>query len=301
MLKNLEKQRQKIGCLVENRVSFNADDVVLSVYDTYADAKRVALTSSEVLFCGMLSGKKIMHVEQCDYHQPFLPNQSFVLAPAQQVYIDFPGASLATPTTCLAIEISRDKISAVAQQLNAKAAQRAPALQYHHALVHTEHNQQTQHLLARMLHLCSENGDERSYLIDLALNELIARLLQQQSRDWILSQVKATPDQCGLYAALAYLQQHLCDVVEIDALCKIACMSRSKFYAAFKAELHCTPEQWRQQKRLALAKQRLQNGESVTKVAFDLGFSHPSQFSRCFKQAFARSPKAYQTECQATH
>ncbi|WP_354384661.1 hypothetical protein [Pseudoalteromonas phenolica] len=44
-----------------------------------------------------------MHVDTCDYHHDFLPNESFVLVPEQTVHIDFPDASKTTPTTCLAI------------------------------------------------------------------------------------------------------------------------------------------------------------------------------------------------------
>ncbi len=106
----LTRKRQRIQALVENKVSFAAEQAELSIYDTYQSAQQVALHSSELLFCGMISGKKIMHVADSQYHSAFLPEQSFVLAPGQQVLIDFPDASFHQPTACLAIEISRDKI-----------------------------------------------------------------------------------------------------------------------------------------------------------------------------------------------
>lgn len=296
MLENLNKHRRKVATLVENRVSFNADDVVLSVYDTYANAKHVALASSEVLFCGMLTGKKIMHVESSNYHQPFLPHESFVLAPGQQVFIDFPEAKANNPTTCLAIEISKDKINRVAEELNLRRNKLLPEIAYQQDLVHTEHNVQTQHLLARMLHLFSENEQERRFFIDLALNELIARLLQQQSRDWLLHCVNHNPEKCGLSAAIHYLENHLSDPLDIDRLCKLSGMSRSKFFSLFKEAMHTTPEQWRQQKKISLAKQMLERGVSVTEVAFSLGFNHPSQFTRSFKNALSISPKMYQSQ-----
>jgi len=74
----LIKQRQQIDVLIENKLTFAADSAHLSIYDTYQDAQKVALHSSELLFCGMISGKKIMHVGECDYHKEFLPQQSFV-------------------------------------------------------------------------------------------------------------------------------------------------------------------------------------------------------------------------------
>ena len=117
---NLDKKRQQLDVLIENKVTFSADSSELSIYDTYESAQKVALHSNELLFCAMLTGKKIMHVESSQYHKAFLPHESFVVAPQNKVLIDFPQASLNRPTTCLAIEISRDKINDVSKALNMK-------------------------------------------------------------------------------------------------------------------------------------------------------------------------------------
>ncbi|XQF91436.1 AraC family transcriptional regulator (plasmid) [Pseudoalteromonas espejiana] len=90
----------------------------MSIYDTYQSAQRWHCIQTNYYFCAMLSGKKVMHVESSQYHKAFLPHESFVLAPEQGVLIDFPQASMHAPTTCLAIEISKDKINTVADALN---------------------------------------------------------------------------------------------------------------------------------------------------------------------------------------
>ncbi|KZN31823.1 hypothetical protein N474_22775 [Pseudoalteromonas luteoviolacea CPMOR-2] len=296
MLEQLNKQRQKVSSLVENRVHFGAKGVELSIYDTYENAEHIRLCSSEVLFCGMLTGKKVMHVNSCDYHQPFLPNESFVLAPKQAVYIDFPTACLDRPTTCLAIEISRDKISSVADMLNCAQSTQAPHYEYHSELVHNEHNAQTQQLLNRLIHLFSENDPQRAFYIDLALNELVARLLQQQSRDFLFQQINQGYINTGIHAAISQMQQDLTQQLDIEQLSKIACMSRSKFFEQFRVTMGTTPQQWLHGQRLMSARKQLQQGENVTSVAFSLGFNHPSQLSRSFKKAFNQTPKQYQTQ-----
>ena len=159
LTEKLTKKRQAVDVLIENKITFASDNAELSIYDTYQDAQKVALHSSELLFCGMISGKKVMHVADSNYHEEFLPQQSFVLAPEQGVLIDFPEASMKQPTTCLAIEISRDKISQVADALNMQ--QQISSDDFFHyipKLVHTQHNQQTQQLLERMIGLFSENS-----------------------------------------------------------------------------------------------------------------------------------------------
>ena len=156
----LNKKRQQLDVLIENKVTFAADNSELSIYDTYQRAQKVALHSKELLFCAMLSGKKVMHVESSQYHKAFLPHESFVLAPEQGVLIDFPQASMHAPTTCLAIEISKDKINAVANALNMQQsfAHDGGLFEYVPQLVHSQHNSQTQQLLERMVHLFNDKS-----------------------------------------------------------------------------------------------------------------------------------------------
>ncbi|WP_213608385.1 AraC family transcriptional regulator [Pseudoalteromonas sp.] len=291
----LNKKRQQLDVLIENKVSFAADNSELSIYDTYKSAQKVALHSNELLFCAMLSGKKVMHVESSQYHKAFLPHESFVLAPKQGVLIDFPNASISAPTTCLAIEISTDKITNVANALNMQQNFANDALfEYAPNLVHTQHNTQTQQLLERMVHLFSEQGAERHYLIDLALNELITRLLQQQSRDLLLANCNTLRLKSNVSDALHYIEEHVNDPLDIDALCKITCMSRSKFYQQFKLAFGTSPALWQQQLRLKKARTLLLQGHPISKVCFDLGFNNTSHFSRLFKQTFGITPK----QCQ---
>jgi len=288
----LAKKRQRINALVENKVSFAGEQAELSIYDTYQSAQQVALHSSELLFCGMISGKKIMHVADSQYHSAFLPEQSFVLAPGQKVLIDFPEASLYQPTTCLAIEISSDKIRQVANALNLQQQiSKDDYFQYVPRLVHSQHNVQTQQLLQRMIGLFSENETHRDYLIELSLNELITRLLQHQSRDLMLSSCKQQRCTTPFSQVLLYIEQHLSDSLDIDSLCKMACMSRSKFYQQFKLAFGVTPALWQQQRRLQKAYELVQQGEAVSRVCYQLGFNNPSHFSRIFKQSFGAAPK----------
>ncbi|WP_405597473.1 MULTISPECIES: helix-turn-helix domain-containing protein [unclassified Pseudoalteromonas] len=288
----LNKKRQQLDVLIENKVSFAADSSELSIYDTYQSAQKVALHSNELLFCAMLSGKKVMHVESSQYHKAFLPHESFVLAPEQGVLIDFPQASMSTPTTCLAIEISKDKITSVANALNMQQNFALDDLfEYVPQLVHTQHNIQTQQLLERMVHLFNEQGAQRHYLIDLSLNELITRLLQQQSRELLLASCDKPRLKTTVSDALLYIEEHLSETLDINTLCKIACMSRSKFYQQFKLAFGTSPALWQQQLRLKKARTQLLQGHAISKVCFDVGFNSASHFSRLFKQTFGIAPK----------
>jgi len=47
--------------LVENRTVFASHGAELSIYDTFASAEKVRLDAEEILYCGMISGKKVLH------------------------------------------------------------------------------------------------------------------------------------------------------------------------------------------------------------------------------------------------
>lgn len=284
--------------LVENKVSFDGPHSQLSIYDTYQDVERIKLKSDQPLFCAMLSGRKIMHYEKSNYHSDFLPHESFVMAPNQGVEIDFPEASLQHPTSCLAIEISNERIKATAENLNLEsplAVEYGP-WQYHENLLHCHHNEQTQQLLKRMTQIYTENHQDRNYMIDLAVSELTVRLLRQQGREVILSFCAEQKDHSGLTSVVNFINEHLHEPLDNDTLCRIACMCRTKFFQEFKQHLGCSPLAFQQQQRLKKAAKMIAQGLQITRVCFELGFANSSHFSRTFKRFYGVTPRLYQAK-----
>ncbi|WP_448548526.1 helix-turn-helix domain-containing protein [Thalassotalea fusca] len=281
--------------LVENKVSFAAENTELSIYDTYQTVERVGLSSDQLMFCGMLTGTKVMHANAVDIHQTFLPHESFVMAPNQTVEIDFPDAALDQPTTCLAIEISPERISKVANQLSIES----PLLSDYRdwslrtSYMHTHHSAETQALLNRMVHIFTENHDDREFLIDLAVTELSARLLRHQTRDFIVSYCQHDPEKNSINAVCHHILDNLAMPMNTDDLAKIACMSRTKFFTTFKAHMGCTPTAFQLQQRLKSAAKQIVAGHQITQVCFALGFVSPSHFSRSFKAYYGMTPNDY--------
>tara|TARA_Y100000296_G_scaffold33152_1_gene38380 strand:+ start:171 stop:920 length:750 start_codon:yes stop_codon:yes gene_type:complete len=244
-----ERHRREVAPtqLIENRTVYASQLAELSVYDTYEAAERVRLDAGELLYCGMMSGRKIMHGSD-GFSTEFLPHESFVVAPGKHVEIDFPEASLHTPTTCMTLEIPRETLRKVCDQLNTVS--------------------------------------ERP-------KELVARMLRQQGRDFLLRCVQQNPTQSGLTNAVASIEENLAQPVNIDHLAKIACMSRSKLFQQFKNSLGCSPAQYQQQRRLEQACKLIRSGQSITSTCYELGFSNPSHFSRRFHQQYGMTPREF--------
>ncbi len=294
----LQKTRLAPQVLVENKISFADTQSELSIYDTFESASRVNLASDQLLFCGMVSGKKVMHADKDNFECEFYPHESFVMAPDNPVEIDFPEASINKPTTCLAIEITHDRVNSVVRGLNSQFSLTEYQREWHYdkELVHVHHNAQTQELLNRMVHIYTENHQDRSYMIDLAVTELIVRLLRHQTREFIISHSHQQPDFSGLNAVIAHVKDNLEHDINIEDLCKLACMSRTKFFNEFKHKLGCTPKDFLYQLRLKHAADLLSTGRSITDICFATGYANVSHFSRRFKAFYGVSPSQYKAQ-----
>ena len=287
---------QRLKELVENRVCRAGPHSELSIYDTYAPAREVSLSSGELLYCGMISGRKILH-GRSEFEAEFLPRESFVMAPGETVAIDFPDASMQTPTSCLTIEISRQRVARICDSLNQHSPLDADFGDWRFRpenLIHTPHSLATQSLLERLVETFFENATDRDLLIDLGVSELVVRMLRYQTRAFLLSYCQTTPDANGLTMAIQHLRENLGKPFDIDQLCRLACMSRTRFFNAFKKHVGCSPAEFHQQLRMQEACSRLRGGESVTAVCYALGYQNLSHFSRRFHQFFGVSPRRYQ-------
>ncbi len=284
--------------LVEHKISFAAENAELSIYDTYQYAEGVGLQSDQLMFCGMVSGKKIMHTPSESTSQPFLPHESFVLAPNKQVNIDFPDAQINEPTRCLAIEIAPTRIKAVEDQLNQSAPlqKELGEWSYRQDYLHTHHTTHTQQLLNRIVDIFTENHPDRGLMIDLAITELSARLLRHQTREFIVGYCDIDPQKNALVAVTHQILTQLSEPLDIDALARQACMCRTKFFEVFKQHFGCTPIVFQQQERLKKAAKLLTQGKQVTETCFDVGFANASHFSAAFKRFYGVTPTQFKSK-----
>lgn len=293
----LDKRRQTRHLLIENKVSFGGPDTELSIYDTYQRVNGVGLDADQLLFCGMVSGKKIMH-DQASHTELFLPHESYVMPPGESVDIDFPEADEQRPTTCLTIEISRERVTSIAERLQQQVTLDVPRhhWDYQPRILHKHHTRDTQHLLERLVRLYTQNSPERDIMVDLGISELVTRMLREQGRDVLMQYSQQYPDASGLTAAVQYLESHLVQPLDIDTLCRKACMSRSRLYVMFRKQLGCSPGEFLQQRRLQSAAQAIQQGNSITSACYNAGFNDLSHFSRRFSKFFGMTPRSYQQQ-----
>jgi len=70
-------------------------------------------------------------------------------------------------------------------------------------------------------------------------------------------------------------------------------LSRRSFTRLFRAELGMSFVAWREHACLLSAIARFAQGDSITRVAYDLGYGSPTAFSTMFKRVMGMAPHLY--------
>jgi AraC-like DNA-binding protein len=87
----------------------------------------------------------------------------------------------------------------------------------------------------------------------------------------------------------------LAETAHYDAnkLARICGVSTRQLQRHFRRIFHCSPQNWLNDRRLLAAQALLVSGESVKKVALELGFKQSSHFCRQFKTLIGIKPSEF--------
>ena len=285
--------------LVENRTSYAGKDALFSVYDTYEEAHDIELHASDPMYCGMISGKKVIHTE----NEPafdFNPGESLVLPPDETIYIDFPESSRERPTKCITIELPLQKIDQIAANMNEVMPRNVDSGEWEYSSgrsIHFTNTKSVNLLIKKLFHIFTEENRQRDLLIDMNISELIVHMLQTESRMLLMENYRKHMHDNRLAAAISYINENLTQSISIQKLADKVYMSKSSFYRYFNNEFGMPPVEYIQQKRVELACKLLKKKKnSVTDVSARLGYSSLSYFIKLFKEQMGITPKQYQLE-----
>ena len=108
---------RKLQTLVENQTSYTLNNAAMHIFETHQTADRILLQFDQPVLASMLQGKKVMHLRSKQAFD-FLPGESLILPSDEVMCIDFPEANMDSPTKCMAMAISEDKIREVIMIMN---------------------------------------------------------------------------------------------------------------------------------------------------------------------------------------
>jgi AraC-like DNA-binding protein len=102
--------------------------------------------------------------------------------------------------------------------------------------------------------------------------------------------------------AIAHLESHFAEPLNLDQLADIAHMSKRSFIRLFQAATGSPPIARLIQLRLSYAAKLLrQTDETITEIAYKVGFNDGNYFARQFRKVIGLSPRTYRRHSHSVH
>ncbi len=95
-----------------------------------------------------------------------------------------------------------------------------------------------------------------------------------------------------------YLENNPASTLSIAELCRLVAWNETQMMECFKQVTGKTISNYRHQIRMEKARQQLAfTDATITEIAFDAGYEHPSNFATAFKRTFGFPPKMARARC----
>jgi len=91
-----------------------------------------------------------------------------------------------------------------------------------------------------------------------------------------------------------FIDKNFDQAIDLDTICKEACISKFHLIRSFKKLYGVTPYQHLTFLRIKKAKELLQTNLTVSAVCYHLGFDSPTSFSGLFKKIAGKPPVEFQ-------
>lgn len=289
---NLLSENQ-LNNLVENKTSFTLSNCELNIFETHKTAFGVNLPFDHLSFTGMLRGKKVVKLEGKTDFFDYLPGESTLVGPGETMIIDFPEADQ-TPAQCISLSLSPEFVQNSLYLLNLDEPKTDENSNWKISLdeYFLFNNPSLAAATNNIMRIAMDSNVQKDLLADFALKELLIRLMQTQARSLVAKNTGQGKSRISFVAE--YIKKNLHEKLSIDAIAKLAFVSKSNLFKIFKQEIGISPNEFILQERIQKAKKLLKTQQSINEIAYQTGFSDANYFTRVFKQFEGVTPKSFQ-------
>ena len=231
-------RNRRLETLVENQTTYTLNNAEMHLFETHQQVQKVHLGFAQPVLASMLTGKKVMHLENMQSFD-FLPGESLILPANELMCIDFPEAEMNNPTRCLAMTISEEKIREIVMLLNEQMPKadeqewRFTDYNFHFTNDHAIHQ-----IIQRLLFLFTEQHTSKDLFADFMLKELVIRVLQAETKKVYTDPSNQLTNNNRLAFVIKYIRNNLDKPLTISELSSKVYMSESNFHRVFKVLIY---------------------------------------------------------------
>jgi AraC-like DNA-binding protein len=280
---------------VENRRVYSYAHCELNLFETSQQAEAVPLTFDHLTLMSMTKGKKIMHM---DHIAPFdyLAGESLIVPGGQTMHIDYPDADLNNPTQCIALMLEESFLQQTFSQMESYSLTLNDPRQWTlpENACYFVNSAEITALVGKIARLSLEHMPMNELRVELSLKELIVMLAQQQHLSQLEAYAAKGANNDHFTYVMHFIRQHLSEKISIEKLSRMACMSRTNFFKAFKTYCGLSPADYIVRERISLARQLLPDHTmSIAEIAYQTGFNNIPYFIRQFRKQEGVTPGEY--------
>ena len=136
----------------------------------------------------------------------------------------------------------------------------------------------------------SQNEYGREVVGKALLLKLLVTLRRFQAQEELVYSAPLQPKNDRILDVLRYLDQHICEDLEIEQLANRFFISKYHLMRLFHKETGSTIHGYLIQRRLLLARELLKKGVSATDACYQSGFRSYSSFTRAYSKFFGTTP-----------
>ena len=236
--------------------------------------------------CMALRGNKMIKFAGKSY---IYNNDQFMLTPT---HMPIEGRVLDCPFLSILIEFSADNLAEVIKNINPSSTRK----KLKESLYVCQISLDLADSIARLVHLLERDRTNREYLVNLAIKEVLYSLMinDEGAINFLSQFVLNGTMQNQIAHAISEIKMRFNESINMSDLADKIGISVSSFYHNFKKITALSPLEFQKRIRLEEAKFILLNTQNtVSQVAFDVGYESTSQFSREYAKMYGLPPKAH--------
>ena len=143
------------------------------------------------------------------------------------------------------------------------------------------------------LHKMQFNKKPDKAFLTLKILEFLHLLIQENESEFI-NTLQASEQHKQKRNIATMMLEHYDKNLTVSNFASLSGLSLSTFNREFKRIHKTTPKQWLIEKRMHRAQTLLEEGYTVTQVAFDVGYLNVSNFIKAYKSIYGNTPKSMQ-------